>query len=284
MTAVPNVLHSEIRSFLLGAIRDGELSKGDLISDQYAARALGVSRTPVRSVLEGLEKEGVVSRHQGRGWRVAREPRRTGRKALDESIFGRILNDRIKNKLGAEVFESELMARYDCSRASTKRALERLATDGLVERRRGHGWRFTDALSSAEALSESYVFREILECGALAHQDWRDLEDERQSLIKEHKSILERLHFDLGPTEWFETNRRFHEYIASGLNNGFVRRAIAQQNRLRRIWEYAVFSELSPESIRRSCEEHLAIMKAIEAGDRTLAAALLRHHLRQAAK
>ena len=218
-------LHHEIRAFVLNAIDRRELAAGDAVSDLRVARALGVSRTPVRAVLQSLSDEGVL-RKADRGWAVATAmvPVERG----EEALAWRILRDRIEGAVGAEIFESELMARHNASRAAVKRALERLSADGLVERRRGHGWRFAEALSSHDALMESYVFRDILECGALERAEWRDDPEERAALTARHEALLAQAPGALDPAEWFETNRRFHEYVAAGLGNGFVSRAFVE--------------------------------------------------------
>lgn len=276
-----NALHFEIRDYFLKLVRDGTLRCGDQVSDYQIAKNLGVSRTPVRSVLSTLEQEGMLSK-VNRGWRLASIKAQNTQSKTD--LVSKLLADRARGLLSESVFESDLMKRYETSRAEVKRTLERLAADGLVERRRGNGWRFIEALASLEALQESYVFREMLECAALEHRDWRDNAAEREALTKEHRAILGQDPDDLDPVHWFETNRRFHEYIASGVSNGFVSRAMAQQNRLRRLWEFAEFSSLTEARIAQSCEDHLAVMKAIAEGDTAFAAALLRRHLRTSSK
>lgn len=276
-----NALHDEIRDHFLKLVRDGTLGRGDQVSDYQIAKNLGVSRTPVRSVLSTLEQEGMLSK-VSRGWRLVSTKAQNTQSKTD--LVSNLLADRAHGVLSESVFESDLMKRYDTSRAEVKRTLERLAADGLVERRRGNGWRFIEALASLEALQESYVFRELLECASLEHRDWRDNVAEREALTKEHEAILGQDPGDLDPSLWFETNRKFHEYIASGLSNGFVTRAMAQQNRLRRLWEFAAFSSLTRARIEQSCEDHLAVMRAIAEGDTAFAAALLRRHLKTSSK
>lgn len=281
-----NPLHAEIAAHVLASLRGRGAAPGDPVSDQAVARELGVSRTPVRAAFERLAGEGVLERGKPRGWRVAGLPERVPDAPAppDAQLYALILRDRIGGTLGAEVFESDLMARYGDARGAVKRALERLAADGLVERRRGHGWRFVEAIASDDALSESYVFRELLECGALTRPEWRDDAEERAALTARHREVMATDPGALDPADWFETNRRFHEYIASGAGNRFIARALAQQNQLRRLWEYAEFTGLTGGRIRQSCAEHLAILDAIGEGDREWAAALLARHLRQAAR
>jgi DNA-binding GntR family transcriptional regulator len=280
-----NPLHAEIAAHVLSSLKAQGARPGDMVSDAAVARELGVSRTPVRAAFEQLAAEGVLAQRRPRGWQVAGLPESAPPPPPpDRQLYGRLLRDRAVGALDAEVFESDLMTRYAASRGAVKRALERLAAEGLVERRRGHGWRFVEAIASDDALMESYVFREMLECGALLRPEWRDDLAERAALTERHRAIMALEPEALDPAAWFETNRRFHDHIAAGSDNRFVARALAQQNQLRRLWEYAEFTDLTGARIRQSCAEHLAILEAIAEGDRAWAAALLARHLRQAAR
>jgi len=276
-----NPLHDEIRAHVLDLIRAGDLAEGEAISDQRIAGALDISRTPVRRVLSSLVEEGSLEKAP-RGWRVLRAP---GDDTTDtDSLIARLLRDHISGALGAELYESDLIQRFTVSRATVKRIMERLSADGLVERRRGNGWRIVEGLDAPGAVRDSYVFREMLECGALARDDWTDDPDERADLCARHRTLLADVTDGVGPARWFDTNSRFHDYIARGSDNAFVIRALAQQTRLRRLLEYAVFPDLTDVQIRTSCEEHLAVLDAIAADDRARAAALLRLHLRRASR
>ena len=197
------------------------------------------------------------------------------------TALGDLLRDRATGTLDSEVTETELAGRYGVSRAVLSRALARLASQGLIERQRGHGWRFADALESERAHEESYEFRVAIECAALgaAHfqADARQLADMR----RRHEEILaapERV----GSRVWFDTNAAFHEMIAAFSGNRFFQQAIRYQNDLRRLREHAEFSSLSRARIEQSCREHLEILSAIEQDDRDWATALLRRHLDQA--
>lgn len=285
LASMSNPLHAEIAAHVLTSLKAQGAQPGDIVSDAAVARELGVSRTPVRAAFERLAADGVLAQRRPRGWQVAGLPETPPEPpAPERQLYGRLLRDRAAGALEAEVFESDLITRYGASRGEVKRALERLAAEGLVARRRGHGWRFVEAIASDEALKESYVFREMLECGALLRPEWRDDAAERAALTDRHRAIMALEPEMLDPNQWFETNRRFHEYIAAGADNRFVARALAQQNQLRRLWEYAEFTGLTGARIRQSCAEHLAILEAIGEGDRNWAAALLARHLRQAAR
>ncbi len=64
-------LGDEVYALLAQAIRDGRLAPGQQLRDVDVARALGVSRTPVREALQRLARGGVVEVSANRYTRVA---------------------------------------------------------------------------------------------------------------------------------------------------------------------------------------------------------------------
>lgn len=69
-------LRDEVRRALLRSLLRGDLPPGSSISEPALAAALGLSRTPLREALLGLETEGMVASDPGRGFTVARLSRR----------------------------------------------------------------------------------------------------------------------------------------------------------------------------------------------------------------
>lgn len=57
-----------------------------------------------------------------------------------------------------------------------------------------------------------------------------------------------------------------------------------QQNKLRRMWEAAIYQDLSIERIRTSCNDHIAILDAVENGNLEWAESLMREHLKKAGR
>lgn len=69
--SVGNGQHTEdIYRRIRGAILDGELAAGAVMSQVALAEELGISRTPLREALRMLEREGLVKVAPGRGLRV----------------------------------------------------------------------------------------------------------------------------------------------------------------------------------------------------------------------
>jgi DNA-binding GntR family transcriptional regulator len=63
-------LRNEVRRVLLDRILDGSIAPGTSVNESELALALGVSRTPLREALLGLEREGFLTSETGRGFFV----------------------------------------------------------------------------------------------------------------------------------------------------------------------------------------------------------------------
>lgn len=279
-------LQAEIVGRLIAMLDHERPAIGSRLPEQRVARQLGVSRSPVRTAMKFLEAQGYLLSEHGRGFIVARLPE-NGAQPVDlpesraDLAHDRLLRDRASGHLGSEVTEAELAERYGVSRAVLARVLARLTGEGLIERQRGHGWRFVEALESDAAYEESYEFRITVECAALRARGFVADPEILAGLRRRHEAILA-APCDVTPAQWFDTNSAFHEGLASLSGNRFYLQAIRRQNHLRRMLEYAEFSALSKARLEQSCREHLAILDAIAGGDRAWAEALLRRHLSQA--
>lgn len=69
-TVVRAPLRQEIRRIVLDAILRGTLAPGSDVNEAALAASLGVSRTPLREALLGLEMERFLKSHVGRGFSV----------------------------------------------------------------------------------------------------------------------------------------------------------------------------------------------------------------------
>jgi DNA-binding GntR family transcriptional regulator len=261
---------------------------GARVSAPELAAAFGVSRSPIAGALDILVAAGVLAPAPKRGLVVARD---LGEVRLDEALpdspldrtYRAMMRDRALGRLPQEVSEAELLPRYDTSRGAIRKVLLRFAAEGLAQRLPGHGWRFADSLDDDEAYRESYEFRLIVECAALAAPGFRVDPDRAAAIRRAHRHVLDRPAAVSGGEEWVRINAEFHESLAAFSGNRFLADAVRQQNALRRMQEAAAFEELPAERILQSCREHLAILDAVEGGDRDWAEALLRRHIREAA-
>jgi DNA-binding GntR family transcriptional regulator len=65
-------LRSQVREELLARMRSGEAHPGESINEMQLAAELGVSRTPLREALIGLESEGQITSENGKGFRFVK--------------------------------------------------------------------------------------------------------------------------------------------------------------------------------------------------------------------
>jgi DNA-binding GntR family transcriptional regulator len=125
-------------------ILTGELESGVLLpSESELARGAGTKRYSIRKALLLLQKEGLVEPVAGRGWAVVDQA--TGVSGLLPH-YRRIASDlRVAMETGqltpgsALPSEAELIAVHGVSRATVRRALASLETDGLISTHPGKG-------------------------------------------------------------------------------------------------------------------------------------------------
>src|SRR5690606_14464699 len=97
----------------------------------------------------------------------------------------------------------------------------------------------------------------------------------------EHLNLLARPDFNSLPArQLFELDASFHETIAECSGNTFLLQSIQHQNRLRRLLEFASYT--NGRRVREWCQEHLRIITALQEGDRARAADLMKGHLERA--
>ena len=272
---------------ILDVIREARLEPGHHLREQQLADLIGVSRTPIRSALDLLAERGIVETRKNHGF-FLRKPFESLHRieievpsTIDEELYTRLVRDRLEHHIPNSITQSEIARRYNVDRAALARTLSRLAEDGLIARKQGHGWTFLPTLDSLVSLRASYEFRLTLEpSGFLLPTFKPDLAAiERMRLqhlyLASHPDIA-----SISSTQLFETDAAFHEMCSEFCGNAFFAQAIQYQNRLRRLLEFG--SYFDRRRVREWCREHLAIIEAIAEGDAPLASTRMRAHLEQA--
>jgi len=280
-------LQAKIALQIVEYIKDNDLEKGQHLTEEKFAALFGVSRTPVRATLNYLEKIGVLKVVANRGYFLAVTPGsiNLGRLGIpmseEEKLYSNVVRDIVRGHWKEEVTEIDLIRRYEVQRGLVTRVLWRLAKEGVVERSAGVGWTIQPILNSPEAVMESYRVRVLVEPSGLLEPtyapDLRKLAKSRE----QHEELLRKGAHKISRTEFFETNAAFHEMLAAMSGNRFFAQMIKQQNKLRRLMEYKA---RHIDRLTESCQEHIAIIDALEAGDRDWAAHLLRHHLQTSSR
>ncbi len=272
---------------ILDVIREARLEPGHHLREQQLADLMGVSRTPIRSALDLLADRGIVETRKNHGF-FLRKPFESLHRieievpsTIDEELYTRLVRDRLAHRIPNSITQSEIARRYDVDRAALARTLSRLAEDGLIARRQGHGWTFLPTLDSLVSLRGSYEFRMTLEPSGFLLPSFKPdpTAIERMRLqhlyLASHPDIV-----SISSTQLFETDAAFHEMCADFCGNAFFAQAIQYQNRLRRLLEFG--SYFDSRRVREWCREHLAIIEAIAEGNASLASTRMRAHLEQA--
>lgn len=265
-------------------IVSGELQPGQHLSENTLADVFQVSRTPVRRALQLVTEHGLADFRAQEGTFVTQRPPAHvpdfGEAITSDELCRRILDDYTHERLAGAWTEKDALVRYSVSRAVLAKALVRLASEGLIEKRKGHGWRFLLVASTPETIAESYRFRIILECAGIREPGFRVDAAQLTRSRDAHQRLVDRPNDPPPAAELFAMNAEFHEMLARFSGNRFILQAVQQQNHIRRLDDHVARFHGSWHVV--SCAEHLQIMDALEKGDIEWAAALMQRHLAQA--
>ena len=272
-----SALQSELVDRILELIRSNGFAAPGRVREAVLSRTLGVSRTPVRAVLQHLVAAGVLASHPRGGYLVTGMPVPTttgsfGGDGGQATLYGRLLRDIIMSEAPDAVSESALRRHYGAGRGEILQALRRLVREGLAEPLPGRGWTLLSI--DGEQLARSYHLRGILEPAMLADRGYEADPATLARLRAEHETALESLSAASPWQELFDLDAKFHETLARGTGNDLIVEIVRRQNRLRRLAEFVSYARL--ERVRQSMMEHVTIIDALLAGDRDLAAALMR--------
>lgn len=275
------------REILDLAARQG-WTEGHHLTEIGLSAALGVSRSPVRMALRQLQDWGAVTVRPNLGVFLRQDAEallglaREEPLSAEEVLYRDLLQARFEGRIDEPVTQSGLMKQFGRPRAVVEQVLNRMQDEGLLHRLRGKGWVFEPQFESLQSWHMSYEFRLLLEPAQFLLEAFAV--DPR--LIEESRADHARLISALGAEaprlgrDTFDTDARFHEMLAGFSGNRFLLQAIQQQNRLRRALEYRGYVHRA--RVLDWCGEHLAILDALDAGDRAQAAALMRSHLQNA--
>lgn len=203
------------------------------------------------------------------------------------NLYDQLRQDLLGGQLepGSKLAIEALAQHYATSATPLREALNRLVSDGLVERREQRG--FVVAGISADDLAEITRTRCWLEEIALRESiaarntDWEEaLVLAHHRLAKTPRSLADD-HFEDNPA-WEPLHRAFHRALISGCSSrwllGFCEQLADQHHRYRRLSAPRAFAK------RRVNGEHLQLMEAATAGRADEAVALLKQHFERTAR
>jgi DNA-binding GntR family transcriptional regulator len=272
---------------ILDVIRDAKLEPGHHLREQHLADLIGVSRTPIRSALDLLAERGIVETRKNHGF-FLRKPFDSLHRieievpsTVEEKLYAKLVRDRLEHRIPNSITQSAIARRYDVDRVALARTLSRLAEDGLIARKQGHGWTFLPTLDSLVSLRASYEFRLTLEPSGFLLPTFKPDLSAIERMRLQHLYLVS--HPDIASvssTQLFETDAAFHAMCAEFCGNAFFAQAIQYQNRLRRLLEFG--SYFDSRRVSEWCREHLAIIESVAAGNLTEASTRMRAHLEQA--
>jgi DNA-binding GntR family transcriptional regulator len=175
---------------------------------------------------------------------------------------------------GRRLVEEELAETYHVSRTPIREVLVALEKDGLVERTHNRGAKVVSF--TADDVEEIYETRNALECLSI-RQAIRNLQLQDLLDLERH---LEKLNRHEGP-QWNQQQARIdlelHQLILSHSGN---RRLVAYlENISMLIHSLRLIGLRNAQHVRRSGEEHLAIVRALLRRDAQLAERLLADHI-----
>lgn len=273
-TGLISGLSASIRAYLL----EESPPVGSALTERGLAERFGVSRTPVRTALQGLHREGVIDRTESGRYVV----RRTGAAVApapvaEDPAYLRIAEDVLAGALPERVTRNELQRRYGLARARADQLLGRMSAEGWIAPLPGYGWTFLPVLTSLKSYQDSYRFRLLIEPAGVLEPTFQLDRDAITRRRDEQWQLVETGLDNVSPARLYELNTRFHETIAECVHNEFYLDSLTRLNRLRRLIEYR--QALLPERAILRCREHVELADLLLAGDRQRASTFLREHL-----
>jgi len=284
--ALADVLAANIHQYIART----PLAPGTRLPERALAEQFKVSRSPVREALKRLAAQAVVAAHPDGGYAVAEavvpaaaattsEPE-TG--DANEQTYLAIAEDRLAGDLPERVTENELMRRYGVTRAQLNAILRRMAQEGWIERRPGHGWMFQPVLTSAETYRQGYRYRLLIESAGILEPTFQL---DRAALLRcqaEQQVLANGGVRTASPAVLFDANSRLHETIAACSGNAFIVDGLRRLDRLRRLMEYR--KAVDRDQAERRCREHLTLIDLLLTDQREAAADFLKLHLHNAVR
>ncbi len=275
--------HREVAGLIVQQLRSDGAAPGTLLSENLLARALNISRSPIRGALQLLLDAGSLTRSDNGRIVLVRLPG-VGEPATQadrdegtiERLYWQVAADRLAGRLPDLSGEAELMRRYDVPRGVIGRMLRQIMAEGWVEPAPAGKWLFLPLIDGPESYDESYRFRRIMEPAALNEPGYTLPTVVLQRLRREQEYLTANVSA-ASPREIFELNSGFHLALTEASRNRFLVDAALRIIRLRRVVGYVI--ALDRDRLAVQSTEHLEILSLLEAGRQQDAATCLLRHL-----
>ena len=219
--AAPSRLQADLAHRILAWLRQENAQPGQHLVELDLCAAFDVSRTPVRGALKLLEWQGVVKARESRGFVLTKLPPETAEAESEtgeeDRLFRTLAAARAKGALPDQFPQQELVRRFGARLSVVLAVLRQLAELGLVERKPGNGWAFTQ--DPARVLSESYAFRRALEPQMLLQPGFRLDRAWAEKARSEHQKLRNKAWRAGDGVRFHAVNADFHEQLARGSGN-----------------------------------------------------------------
>ena len=262
---------------------EAELPTEIALSEEWAS-----SRTTIRAVLAELKEKKIID-WSGRKKTVLRQPTNADYFAHEET---RSRSDRVETqfmelilggdlKPGAIIRESELVRDFGASTSVVREFLIRFSRFGLIEKKPNRHWVLLGF--TREFAIELFYIREMFERRAFA----RFFEFDRRSklhnsvlaLEDEHRRIIE--HIDADYLKFPQLDERFHRAFLGCLENRFIDDFFELVSVIFH-YHYRWNKHDEKERNQAAAHQHLVVIEAIKASDRSAAETAFEIHLSDA--
>lgn len=277
-------LSNKIAANIVRKLNDEGAQPGLHLVKQTFAEEFSVSRSPVETALELLAAQGIVEKLPRRGYFLKADVdglqywlKNNAPVEQVKSLPFILLYDYLNKRLPSEFSEKELARQYHLTKGQVASTLRELLQEGWIERKQGYGWAFLPVVTSLHTNSQSYRFRQTIECAAILDEEFCADEVVLRQLREEQERLLDGMLYQIDNATLFQIGSRFHESIAACCRNPFYYDALARVNKLRRLYEKN--STISASNFVNFCQEHLQILDFLDQGERVAAAELMRKHL-----
>lgn len=201
---------------------------------------------------------------------------RNAKETLSEKLYQHIYDDITQRRLscGQKLTLKKLAQQYDVSNTPIREALSRLSENGLVTYYSNCGVKVID-FTEADIQD---LFRFVSELDALAVQYCAQYPI-RDAVLYELQDIVEKGNRLLSAgelTEWDEYSKFFHKTFYKFAQSPCLESAANKLRPRVELLSYLYYPQISREKVN---EDHNRIFTAIEEGDFTKAAALMRSHV-----
>lgn len=287
-------LNEQVASELERRIAAGLLGPGTPLSEIRLAEEFGISRAPVRGALHRLEQSGLVRRSGSRrSYVVVRrpdgtaapvmivapaEPAKVSATASWEGIYRDVSRKAVaRAAFGSwRITETELAAHYGVSRTVAREVLGRLDHIGIIRKDSRSRW-YLPALTP-QRVGELYEMRRVLEPIALRKAAASVPRAMLAAMRAELESAGERP--ELTPAEAFDRmERQLHVDLLSYADHTTLLETLQHYHALLVANAYLYESTRGPAGPDPFIEEHLAVVRALDAGRVEQAADALEKHL-----